>query len=53
MRSRRFVNFFSAKTGRLFDNEFVRDGEAIRVAGEWSVAANDSDTFVAATVAGL
>ncbi|MDL1863109.1 LysR family transcriptional regulator [Betaproteobacteria bacterium PRO7] len=49
----RFVNFFSAKTGRLFDNEFVRDGEAIRVAGEWSVAANDSDTFVAATVAGL
>jgi LysR family transcriptional regulator for bpeEF and oprC len=49
----RFVNFFSAKTGRVFDNEFERDGETVRVTGPSSLAANDADTFVAAVVAGL
>jgi LysR family transcriptional regulator for bpeEF and oprC len=49
----RFVNFFSAKTGRVFENEFERDGEAVSLAGESIIACNDADTFVAATVAGL
>jgi LysR family transcriptional regulator for bpeEF and oprC len=49
----RFVNFFSAKTGRTFENEFERDGEAVSLVGESSIACNDADTFVAATVAGL
>ena len=49
----RFVNFFSAKTGRAFENEFVRGTEALKLQGEWAVAANDADTFVAAAVAGL
>jgi LysR family transcriptional regulator for bpeEF and oprC len=49
----RFVNFFSAKTGRIFENEFERAGETVRVAGPSSLAANDADTFVAAVVAGL
>ena len=49
----RFVNFFSAKTGRVFENEFEREGESVRVTGPSSLAANDADTFVAAVVAGL
>jgi LysR family transcriptional regulator for bpeEF and oprC len=49
----RFVNFFSAKTGRLFENEFERGGESVRLTGPSSVAANDADTFVALVVAGL
>jgi LysR family transcriptional regulator for bpeEF and oprC len=49
----RFVNFFSAKTGRVFENEFERGGEAVRVTGPSSLAVNDSDTFIAAVVAGL
>jgi LysR family transcriptional regulator for bpeEF and oprC len=49
----RFVNFFSAKTGRVFENEFERGGESVRVAGPSSLAVNDSDTFVAAVLAGL
>lgn len=49
----RFVDYFSAKTGRVFANEFERDGETVRVAGQASLAVNDADTFVAATVAGL
>ena len=49
----RFVNFFSAKTGRVFENEFERRGETVRATGPSSLAANDSDTFIAAVVAGL
>jgi LysR family transcriptional regulator for bpeEF and oprC len=49
----RFVNFFSAKTGRVFENEFERDGASLRITGPSSLAANDADTFVAAVVAGL
>ncbi len=49
----RFVNFFSAKTGRTFENEFERDGESVSLLGESSVACNDADTFLAATLAGL
>jgi LysR family transcriptional regulator for bpeEF and oprC len=49
----RFVNFFSAKTGRVYQNDFAQGDETIRITGAFSVCANDSDTFVAATVAGL
>jgi LysR family transcriptional regulator, regulator for bpeEF and oprC len=51
--SHRFVNFFSAKTGRVFDNELMRGDEIVRLRGEHSVAANDADTFLAAGRAGL
>ncbi|MGE5793097.1 MAG: LysR family transcriptional regulator [Bacteroidota bacterium] len=49
----RFVNFFSAKTGRVFENEFERGEDTVRVSGPSSIAANDADTFVALVVAGL
>jgi LysR family transcriptional regulator, regulator for bpeEF and oprC len=48
------VDFFSAKTGRLFAFEFTgNDGQSIEVRGLTRVAANDADTQVAAVVAGL
>lgn len=48
------VDFFSAKTGRLFAFDFTgADGERFEVRGATRVAANDADTQIAATVAGL
>jgi LysR family transcriptional regulator, regulator for bpeEF and oprC len=48
-----FVNFFSAKTGRVFAFDFVRDGRTQEVTRPHWVAANDADTHVAAGVAGM
>jgi LysR family transcriptional regulator, regulator for bpeEF and oprC len=48
------VDFFSAKTGRLFAFDFAQaDGERYEVRGATRVAANDADTQIAAVVAGL
>jgi LysR family transcriptional regulator, regulator for bpeEF and oprC len=48
------VDFFSAKTGRVFPFEFVdAQGATVEVRGLTRVAANDADTQVAAAVAGL
>jgi len=48
-----FVNFFSAKTGRIFPFEFV-DGSGVRqVSRPHWVCANDADTYIAAGVAGM
>lgn len=53
LRHHRFVSFFSAKTGRHFDVDFSRDGEAHTLAPHHAVAANDSDTWLALAAAGL
>ncbi|MGL4577174.1 MAG: LysR substrate-binding domain-containing protein [Burkholderiaceae bacterium] len=47
------VNFFSAKTGRVFPFEFTADGQTHVLHGRHQVAANDADTHVAMGVAGL
>jgi LysR family transcriptional regulator, regulator for bpeEF and oprC len=47
------VNFFSAKTGRVFAFEFERNGEKVEITGPHQVAANDADTYVEAGMAGL
>ncbi|MCE2949650.1 MAG: LysR family transcriptional regulator [Betaproteobacteria bacterium] len=47
------VNFFSAKTGRIFPFEFERNGKKVDITGPHQVAANDADTYVEAGVAGL
>jgi LysR family transcriptional regulator for bpeEF and oprC len=47
------VNFFSAKTGKVFDFEFERGNEKLAVALRHRVAANDADTFLALGIAGL
>lgn len=47
------VNFFSAKTGRVFSFDFERDGEKLEITGPHQVAANDADTYLEAGLAGL
>ena len=48
-----FVNFFSAKTGRIFTLDFEKDGQTHALHGTHQVAANDADTHVAFGLAGL
>jgi LysR family transcriptional regulator, regulator for bpeEF and oprC len=47
------VNFFSAKTGHTFAFDFERDGRAFEVPVPHRVSANDADTHLALTLAGL
>jgi LysR family transcriptional regulator for bpeEF and oprC len=49
----RFVNHFSAKTGRVFPFEFERDDETHKIQRPHWVASNDSETCIAAGVAGM
>lgn len=49
----RCVNYFSSKTGRLFPWDFSRGDERIELAVDGPVAANDSEAYLAAGLAGL
>jgi len=49
----RCVNYFSAKTGKLFDWDFNRAGERIEVPMRGVIALNDSNAYVEAGLAGL
>ncbi|MFK3740309.1 LysR family transcriptional regulator [Massilia sp. TN1-12] len=49
----RCVNYFSAKTGRIFDWDFNRGDERIEVPMRGVVALNDSNAYVEAGLAGL
>ncbi len=49
----RFVNFFSPRSGRVFEVDFARDGDARSLLAAHRVATNDADTWMALAVAGL
>ncbi len=49
----RCVNYFSAKTGKLFDWDFNRDGERIEIPMRGVIALNDSNAYIEAGLAGL
>jgi LysR family transcriptional regulator for bpeEF and oprC len=49
----RCVNYFSSRTGKIFDWDFTRDGERVQVALPGLVALNDTNSYVAAGLAGL
>nr|WP_314542178.1 LysR family transcriptional regulator [uncultured Massilia sp.] len=49
----RCVNYFSAKTGRIFDWDFNRGDERIEVPMRGVIALNDSNSYVEAGLAGL
>lgn len=49
----RCVNYFSAKTGKIYDWDFSRDGERIQLPLPGVVALNDSNAYIAAGLAGL
>ncbi len=48
-----FVNFFSAKTGRVFPFDFDDGNGVQQISRPHWVCANDADTYVAAGVAGM
>ncbi|MBX3657835.1 MAG: LysR family transcriptional regulator [Ramlibacter sp.] len=47
------INFFSARTGRMYPQEFDKDGEHIEITGRHRLALNDSNAHLAAVLAGL
>ena len=49
----RCVNYFSAKTGKIYDWDFTKDGERIQVPMPGVIALNDSNAYVQAGLAGL
>lgn len=49
----RCVNYFSAKTGRIFDWDFASRDERLQVRLPGRVAVNDSDAYLAATLSGM
>lgn len=49
----RCVNYFSSKTGKIYDWDFTRDGERIQVAMPGVIALNDSNAYVTAGLSGL
>jgi len=49
----RCVNYFSAKTGKIYDWDFTRDGERIQVPMPGVIALNDSNAYVVAGLSGL
>jgi LysR family transcriptional regulator for bpeEF and oprC len=49
----RCVNYFSSRTGKIFDWDFTRNGERVQVALPGLVALNDTNSYVAAGLAGL
>src|SRR5471030_1402967 len=49
----RCVNYFSARTGKMYDWDFTRDTERVQVPLPGVIAVNDSNAYVAAGLAGL
>lgn len=49
----RCVNYFSARTGKIYDWDFARGSERIQIALPGSIAVNDSNAYVSAGLAGL
>ncbi|EYC52198.1 LysR family transcriptional regulator [Hylemonella gracilis str. Niagara R] len=47
------VNFFSARTGRPYVNEYIQDGETLEVLGRYQISVNESNALTAAVLAGL
>lgn len=47
------INFFSARTGRMYPQEFEKDGELIEITGCYKLALNDSNAHLAAVLTGL
>jgi LysR family transcriptional regulator for bpeEF and oprC len=47
------VNYFSSKTGRIFDWDFASNGERIQVRVPGRIAVNDASAYLAASLTGM
>jgi len=53
LKAHRCLDYFSARTGRIYDWDFTRNGELVRVTPQSHFGLNDSYAYAAAGVAGL
>jgi LysR family transcriptional regulator for bpeEF and oprC len=49
----RCINYFSARSGKIFEWDFARQGERIRLRVPGSIAINDSNAYLVAGLSGL
>ena len=47
------VNYFSAKTGKIMDWDFAKDGERIQLRMPGRIAVNDSNAYLTAALSGM
>jgi LysR family transcriptional regulator for bpeEF and oprC len=47
------VNYFSSKSGKIFEWDFAKDEERLRVRVPGRIAVNDSDAYMGAALAGM
>lgn len=47
------INYFSSKTGKVFDWDFARDDEKLQIRLSGQIAVNDSDAYLSAALAGM
>ena len=47
------VNYFSAKTGKISDWDFAKDGERLQLRVPGRIAVNDANAYMTATLSGL
>lgn len=47
------VNYFSAKTGKISEWDFARDGERLQMRVPGRIAVNDSNAYMTATLSGM
>lgn len=53
LRRHQCLKYFSAKTGKVYDWDFARDGQRILMRVPGRVAVNDSNAYLVATLAGM
>jgi LysR family transcriptional regulator for bpeEF and oprC len=53
LQTHRCVNYFSAKTGKIYEWDFARGDERVKLRVPGMLAVNDSDAYLAATLAGM
>jgi len=47
------INYFSAKTGKIYDWDFVQNDQRIQLKVPGAIAVNDSDAYLAACLSGI
>lgn len=51
--SHRHINYFSSKTGKIFEFDFERNGSRVSFAADGPIAVNDSNAYLALGLTGL
>jgi LysR family transcriptional regulator for bpeEF and oprC len=49
----RCINYFSSKTGKIYEWDFAREGERFQIRVPGRIAVNDADAYIAASLSGM